>query len=120
MEISIRLTPCIQPVRRAEKSTENRALLPVKTNNKTAKAVPDPKNTAAQEMGFLINSICNFVANLKHNMLKIGIIILVRIEMELLSLYVSAIYVGIQVVTPSRKQPCKTIASIIIITCLTP
>ena len=86
IQISIRLTQCIEPVRRAENSTENMALLPVKIKSKSAKTVPPPKNSAAQVRGFLKILICNLIATLKQRILNKGNITPVKMDIELLKL----------------------------------
>ena len=47
----IRLTPCIQPVRRAEKKTEKAAFFPVEQKSAREDRVPVKKKTPAQERG---------------------------------------------------------------------
>ena len=101
------------PVSNAANTTDNAALFPVTTSKIAVAKVPLPKITPAQSKGFLKYLRYNLAVISQHIILNIGNTTLVNIEITLLKLYVSEIYVGIQVVTPSLSIPCKIIAAII-------
>ena len=78
-----KLTPCIQPVSSAENATENTALLPVSMKTPKALNAPQPKNRAAQVMGFLIYLRYNPADSQKLPMLNTGKITPVKIDTAL-------------------------------------
>ena len=85
MEISIRLTPCIQPVNTAVSPTEAAAEDPVSTLIPRAAAAPTPKKIPAQRIGFIGIFRYTIIASLLQRMPNIGIITPVRIDVVLLS-----------------------------------
>ena len=86
IQIRIRLTPCIHPVKSAENATERTALFPVNNTNAREETAPAPKITPEHKRGFLNFDIYNFDVAWKHKMLKIGRITPVKIEIVLLKL----------------------------------